>query len=429
MKAYVLSVLFVSQILLNVAAQAQTVVNKPTSITSLAQAWEWGLGEASGRDKAWVAYGFSVELDEKFQVGFSSRHDNFVEWNHVNHGRWSGNWYNSSAGGWRNRHSFDSLQAGATTPQDDFDIQQDLLFLALFENGAIAELRVVQKDSLINWFAAPVYWLGDVSQQEGFNHQQSLLSPLFTDGIQRTLVRSIGLHNVAGRDELLTAVAEDESLSSLHFAAIESLAIHKSDSIADFLTGIARNENAELGARRIAISALSRYNDNSNLRMLSELSGRMNPQAVRREAIESLSLIPSDISSEILRELATVDDDRHIVIAALAGLSHRSSEYDTIADVAENHRDEEIRETALEFAARMNGRRAFPLLQRLFERDSSEDVQEEALQAMDNAPAELAVPYLLALAGDEGVANPPLIFVPKLSIPWPNSMPVWFLMI
>ncbi len=405
MKSWALSALVIGQLLLGATTQAQTVTNKPASISSLAQAWEWGLEEVNNQSNAWIAFGYTVELDEKLEVGLSSRHDDFIEWNRPSRGRWggrwSGEWYNIDSGGWRNRHSLASLQANVSTPQDDYTVQQRVLFLARYEDNAIAELRVIEEDALINWFDLPVYWLGDVSQQESFTHQQSMLSPLSTDAIQRTIVRSLGLHNIANRDDVIIAIANDESRPALRFAAIESIAFQKSDSVAEYLADIAQDENEVLGARKIAISALSRYNSTSNLRLLSELSNRMNPQGVRQEAIASLSLIPGETSNEVLRELATVDDDRHIVMAALAGLSRRPSEYDTVADVAENHRDEEIRETALELAAYMDGRRAFSLLQRLFERDPSEDVREEALQAMDEVPAELAVPFLLELTGNE----------------------------
>ena len=397
-----LPALLCGQLLFSSAAYAQTIIDKPATISGLTEAWEWGLSEIGSQNDAWMAYGFTTQLDEKFEVGLTSRHEHFIEWNRSHRGRWGSDWYNSETGGWRNRHSLASLQAGTTAPQDEFVVPKDLVLLARYEGNVAQEIRLVAQDALINWYDLPVYWLGEISQEESFEHIQSLLSPLNSDDIQRTLVRSLGLHNVSGKDDILTNLISDENETAIRLAALESLAIQKSTSAASVLTQIARNENEGLAARRIAISALSRYNDAAILQLLSELSSPLNPQAVRREAIESLALNPGEASSEILRELVAIDEDWHVVIAALVGLSNRASEYNTIADVAEDHDNYEVRVIALELAANMDGERAFPLLQRLVERDPNEDVREEALRAMDEVPAQLAVPYLLEVADEPG---------------------------
>ncbi|MCG8415849.1 MAG: HEAT repeat domain-containing protein [Pseudomonadales bacterium] len=402
MKKLICIVALTTQVCIAGAAGAQTVLEKPASISSLTDAWQWGVEQAQDQSAAWVAYGFSALLDEKLQVALSSRHEHYIEWNRASRNRWWGEWYSSNQSGWQNKHSLAALQTGNASTQMDYVVQHELLFLARFVDGEAEALHVLPQDALMNWGNTSVYWLGEFSEEESFQHHLQLLATSESESIRRTLVRSLGLHDSQERNGTLVGLIEDENQANLQWAAIESLAMRKSPQVAAFLTDIARDENADLSARRIAISALSRYDTPANIQLLAELSTQLNPQAVRREAVESLSIMPGDTSSEILRELIAVDDDRHVVIEALSGLSIRPGEFETIADVAESNRDDHIREVAMELAADMDGERAFPLLQDLFEDDPNRDLREEALQAMDNVPSELAIPYLLEVANAAG---------------------------
>lgn len=112
--------------------------------------------------------------------------------------------------------------------------------------------------------------------------------------------------------------------------------------------------------------------------------------------MESLALNADGL--EVVADLIADDDNRAVLRAGLRGLSPYHAYFDVIAETAESHRDSKVRETALALAAHMDGEQAFPLLRRIFESDPSSDLREAALQAMDEAPAELAVPFLLSIA-------------------------------
>ena len=341
-------------------------------------------------------FGFTTRLDEKLSTSYSSFSQDYIQWNRASSGRWNGNWYYNNSAGWHNSQSMAALQAGIETPQQDFLVQRELLLLARFEGEVLSELRILDVDTTVDWRNTAVYWLGNFAADESFRHQLQLFNSMEEVRLQRTLIRSLGLHSVADRDSNLVAILNDDSNRHLQTTALEALAMQESPLARNTLATFASDENAELIPRRVAISGLSRYDDAQTLALLTKFSELHNPQDIREEAIESLSLNSAGLN--VVAAIASDDDNRAVVRAALRGLSRHRAYFDVIAGTAESHSDSEIRETALEIAARMDGEQAFPLLQRVFENETSSDLREEALQAMDEAPAELAVPFLLAVA-------------------------------
>jgi HEAT repeat protein len=375
---------------------AQPVIDKPDAQQDLQDAWDWAQDELDGSGQAWIVFGFTARLDEKLSTNFTSFHQDYIEWNRAGNGRWNGNWYYNNSVGWHNSQSLAALQAGVSSPQEDYLVPRELLFLAHFEDGILREIRLLQADATVDWRNSPIYWLGNYVADESFRHQLQLFGTIEEPRLQRTLIRSLGLHSVADRDRNLLAILNDDSRQSLQYAVLEALAMQESSLVRDTLAAFASDENAELVARRIAISGLSRYQDAETLELLTRLSDPHNPQAVREEAVESLALNADGL--EVVADLIADDDNRAVLRAGLRGLSRYHAYFDVIAETAESHRDSKVRETALALAARMDGEQAFPLLRRIFESDPSSDLREEALQALDEAPAELAVPFLLSIA-------------------------------
>ena len=379
-------------------ASAQSVTTKPDNIQTLAQAWQWAQTEMLRQDQAWVGYSFASNVDERLRIAFTSRNQDYIEWNRASNQGWGSYWYYNSGNGWQNRQSIAALQAGVQTAQQDYPAAREIMFLMRVANGDVKEIHVVPVDSLVNWRSAPVYWLGEFNSTESSAHLLELL-PLYSEqSVQGTLVRALGLHTNSERDRSLLALLDDDAYSAILPATLEALAMQKSDLVREQLAIVAGDENGDLIARRIVISALSRYGDAATTRLLAELSAVTNPQAIRREAIESLALIPGDISEQVLEEIVVLDDNRVVVVEALRGLARNPAQYPTIAALAESHSDAEVRETALQLAARMDSTQAFSLLQAAFDNDPDADVREQALKSMDTVPAGLAVPFLLEVA-------------------------------
>lgn len=379
---------------------AQELIEKPDNLPSLSEAWQWAQAETLGEDAAWVAYSFSTEIDERLGIDFSTGNDNYIEWNRANHYGWGNHWNFGSGGSWQNRRSIQALQAGTQSMQQSHEVQKELLFLLRVENGEAKEMHLTPYDALVQWRNVPVFWLGRVAEEESFRHLVDLLPQYQDSAIRRTLLRALGVHQSADRTAVLIALLNDDSFSDFKAVVLESLAMRKSEQVQIQLAEIAADANAEVISRRVAISALSRYDDALNVQLLARLSAEGHPQAIRRESIESLSLIPGRVSLRVLQQTVAEDDSRAVVLEALRGLSRNAQQYETIADVARSHSDADIRETALRLAARMDGRRSFSLLERVFEEDPDRDVREEVLQTMDSVPAELAVPFLLAVANN-----------------------------
>ncbi len=380
--------------------QAQTIVERPANLQDLDDAWQWAQVELLQQDSAWIAYSFTSRIDERLSVRFSSRDDNYIEWNRAGSQRWGNHWYYNNGGGWRNQHTLAGLRAGINSAQQDFEVSKELLLLMRTDNQQVEEIHLVALDTLINWQALPVYWLGEFAEEESFRHLLGLLGQYSEQALQRTLVRAVGMHNSFDRDSALISIFDNTEFASIQPATLEALAIRKSDSANDKLVEVATDQNADVISRRIAISALSRYPGTTNVSLLSELSALGNPQAIRREAVESLSLIPGEASLRVLQELVARDDNRAVVMEALVGLARYPDQYETVAELAESHADAEMRETAMELAAHMNDSRAFSLLERIFNNDPSMDLREEALQAMDAVPEAQAVPFLLEVANN-----------------------------
>lgn len=382
--------------LVAISGFAQPLINKPAAQQDLQAAWNWAIDELGPDEDAWLVFGFTTHLDEKLSTTYSSFSQDYIEWNRASSGRWNGNWYYNNSAGWHNNLSLAALQAGVDSPQQDYPVQRELLLLARYEDAKPSEIRILDADTTVDWRNTAVYWLGNFVADESFRHQLQLLNAIDETRLQRTLIRGLGLHSVADRDSNLVAILNDDTKRPLQTAALEALAMQESPLARETLAAFAGDENAELTPRRVAISGLSRYEDAQTLALLTRLSELQNPQGVREEAIESLALNSTGL--DVIAAIARSDDNRSVIRAALRGLARHHDYFDVIADTAASHGDSEVREAALELAARMDGEQAFPLLRRIFENDSNNDLREEALQAMDEAPAELAVPFLLSVA-------------------------------
>lgn len=379
---------------------AQSLIEKPANLQSLSEAWQWAQADTLAADAAWIAYGFSTRIDERLGINFSTDNDNYIQWNRAGYSGWGNHWHFSSGGSWQNRQSLEALLVGVETLQQSHEVQKELLFLLRVEAGEAKEIHLASYDALVQWRNVAVYWLGRFAEEESFRHVIDLLPQYQDQAIRRTLLRTLGVHQSADRNAALIALLSDDNYSEFTPVILESLAMRKSPQVQDRLSIVAEDDNADAITRRVAISALSRYDDAANVQLLADLSEQGNPQAIRREAIESLSLIPGRTSLRVLQEVVAADDNRAVVLEALRGLSRDLQQYEAIAEAARSHGDADIRETALRLAAGMDGRRAFTLLERAFNEDPDRDVREEVLQTMESVPAELAVPFLLAVANN-----------------------------
>lgn len=384
-------------------AVAQHVINRPDNMQTLGEAWQWAQSQSLAEDAAWVAYGFNTQLDERLQVSFSSWDDDFIRWNRASNRSWSGTWYFNNGGGWQNRYSISALQDGVQTAQQDFARPRELLFLLRLENSEVQAIHLVARDALVEWRGLPVFWLGEFAGDESFRHLLGLLPRFSGQSIQNTLIRTLALHRVAERESALFALLGDDSYAEFFPVILESLAIQKSAAVQEQLLRTAQDSNASLVARRVAISALSRYDDAETLALLTALADQGNPQLIRRESIESLALIPSDASLQVLEGVLRGEDNRSVVQEALRGLARYPQMYDRIVEVAETHSDAGIRESALELAAYMGRARAFSLLRNQFNEDPDRNVREEALRSLDAVPADQAVPFLIEVANNNAI--------------------------
>ncbi len=386
-----------AMVLIAANAQGQTLVSAPGSTTSLTEKWDWASAEATNDSQAWIVYQVTVQVDEKLSVAFSSNHQHFYEWNSGYNWGWSGNW-NFNRQSWHNGISIDALLAGNASTQQDFTVARSILHLAKFENGAFTEFQLLDADTAVDWRTAPVYWLGEINQSESFRHLISQLNQHYSNAIDRTLLRAIGIHQDPDRESFLSDIVNDESQSILRSAALESLAQLESGNVEALLRRIAEDGNEERILRRIAISALSRYESDTALSLLLQLAGEFNPHFIRAEAIESLAHFQSDRATDLLVNIVEDDDAEELIEEALYGLSRRPEQYDVMVETAENNRNPDIRETAIELMVRMNATESFPVLENLIRNDSSSDVREEAIEELEVYPAETSVPLLFEIA-------------------------------
>ena len=384
-------------------ASAQTLIPAPDSNAALSEKWGWGSEQASDPDEnsAWVAYQFSVEVDEKLGIAISSNENDYRQWNRYSGNSTRSNWVYRDGGDWRNGLSLQSMLAGNTSTQQDYPVRKELLFLANFAYGELREVRVVDVGSVVNWHQSPVHWLGRVAEQESFRLLLGLFDSGYLDNFDRALARAIGLHRDPDRNTFLISALANEDLLTIRPALLEGIAQQESIEVQSLLMSRASDENETTLLRRIAISALSRYDSAAAEAMLIDLAGFMNPQQIRQEALESLGLFFSDAVTQTLRAVVLTESSDAIVEEALASLSRRPDQFDTISSVAQTHSSSDIREEAISLLAKMDILRAFDVLQTIAEADADHDIREEAIGEMEEVPQQLAVPYLIAFAEAE----------------------------
>ncbi|GJM14405.1 MAG: hypothetical protein DHS20C12_28080 [Pseudohongiella sp.] len=385
-------------LLIPAGAAAQQLIATPDAMTTLREKWNWATELAAQENVAntSVAYQFSVQLDEKLGVAISSLGNDYYQWNNRR-----GNWYYGDSSRWNNGLSMQSLLAGNVNSQQDFPVSKNMLLLANYRHGELRELKVVEADSVIDWRQSPIYWLGRVSEEESFRFLVGLFATLDATDKRSALVRAIGLHRGDDRDSFLIRALGQAEYSALRPAVLESIALQESLAAQSLLMDVAQDDNDTVTARRIAISALSRYESAQVEAALVELAGNLNPQAIRREALESLGSFSSPQASQTLQSIMQNDTNIAVVEEAMRSLSLRPEAFDAISAVARNHSNSELREEAVSILGAMDIYLAFDVLSEIAEDDASYDVREEAISEIESAPPALAVPYLVAFAGAE----------------------------
>lgn len=383
---------------------SQALTEYPDGPRPLNEKWEWGLGQAAdpARNSAWIAYQFNTELDEKIGIAISSFQNDYYQWNGYSYrGSWNGYRSYGNANARNDGNSIASLFAGNRSPQQLHLRQHELLVLARFSYGTLDEFRIVDASTPINWRNSPVFWLGAASAGESFRLLSEQLALDFADNVSRALIRGIGLHRDQDRTAFLSSLLNSRNWQAIRPAIIQSIAMQSSAAVEALLISAASDANEAQLVRRIAISALSRYDTPAALAALQDLSGMMNPQSVRRAAVASLAAFEADEVTQLLRTMVLLASNAVVSEQALRGLSLRPGQFDTIANVAGEHDDSRLRRAAVSMLAPMDRMRAFEPLKTIAESDQNFRVRREAVEAMQHLPAELAVPLLFALAESE----------------------------
>lgn len=406
MSAKSLSLLFLIEFSLLFAcveeASAQVLIEYADPAEGLVENWNWANDQAQNQNSVWLGYEVNLRHDEKLEIGLSSRRENYYQWNNRNSWRRFGDW-NFDGAGWHNGLSIRALQNGNRSLQQDHEVETTAMVLAKYEQGAFIEFRVIPVNSIVDWRESPIYWLGTVSQDESFRHLIGLRNQELTDRVQRTLIRAIGLHQTADRESYLETVFNDEQTAQMRGAALESLAQHESSRVEDLLREVAEDGNESALIRRIAISALSRYDSQVTQESLMLLAGEFNPRFIRLEAIESISNYQTSDAADLLESFVEQNNQEEVLRVALYGLSRFADRFDSIAGFALEHSNANIREIALELMVAMNSNDAFEMLVQIINNDPSSNVRTEAVEELGGYPAETALAILIELA--EGVSD------------------------
>ncbi len=377
-------------------ALAQPLLSYTPVTDSLDVKWDWALETiADNGDSGWLAWQLSTRLDEKIDPRNRSGYGDFIRWN--NQSRYLNLGGNS---GWRNGLSMNALLAGNERPQQDRLRELEIVLVFHISNGSVQQLLVTDPGQPVYWRNQAVAWLGSSSPEQSFRKIASLLDANQADWLQRQLIRTLGMHAVADRTAYLSAMYGTEDWSGVAPYIVEALALQKSTEVETILVNTATDENANLTTRRVAISALSRYDGDLALETLTALAGDLNPTGVRVEAVESLGMYDRPDVVELLRELVFEDGNEAVQEQALGSLAWLPGQFDTIAEIAHLHGNSELRQEAVEELAALDMAAAMEHLVQLVRTDPNQRVRRQALEEMENGSADSAVPFLLDVSTD-----------------------------
>ena len=378
---------------------AQQLFTHPQGDADLGEKWRWAMDQLrddSGR--GWIAYQFAASFDERLNPVAAVNDDGFVQWSGRSPRRGSGVTGYRWPRPWSPGASINSLQTSrASNVEQTFIREQELLLVAHIVADTVQTVELVDPASPINWQDEPVYWLEAADGTDSFAHLSDLLEAGQSLPVQRGLARIIGLHDAQNRLSYLWSVYDARQREAITPWLVESLALDGSSAATPLLMEVALDQNAQLSARRVAISALSRHRDAQVEQALASLADPLNPTPIRLEAIESLGFFTSAATAELLQNIASGKSSDAILKRAIHSLVWMPGAYALLVDHSRNHPSREIRQEALQLLRAVDAEAATADLAWLVENDADQRVRRAAIEELDEGAAEQVVPILFAV--------------------------------
>lgn len=307
---------------------AQEFVRYPGQSPDLDSRWQWSQQAAAG-DRAWIGWQFTTRVDEKLLAGVGQG---------LQHG------YYRQAGLSINAHL-----AGLDNQQQAHIVASQLVLLMNTENGVLRHVELTRASRPLS-LEAPVYWLGEVSSDSSYRQLVSLLDEAQSGHVKTGLIMALGMHDHSDRTAYLDSLRRTPAWQSLAADLLRALSLQHSPAVESLLLEVAGDQGQAPRLRRIATTALRGYGSDISLNLLLELAQTDRDSEVREEAVQSLAYFPAEQVRQVLHDLAWFDGSASIRREAVQSLGRlrEAQANDLMLTIAREHPSADTREEALE---------------------------------------------------------------------------------
>jgi HEAT repeats len=258
-----------------------------------------------------------------------------------------------------------------------------LLYDTQRENFTRAEVYNLRRQHEFSNY--PVYWAGQISNEESLNYLRSIVDSTASDvnRLAERAVFAISLHDDVRVDTMLTEMIRRPVAEPMRSRAIHWLGqTPESQAKNTLFTEIVRNDKESSDARHSAMSALAMSRSAATLPVLQNLFETMTTRELKRRALTGIAR----------------NDN-----------SDAAATY--LIRIAETEKDMELRKSAINNLGRIAGQKSLGALTSTVEGDSEIELQKQAVIAIGRRPKDESIPILIRTA-----RNHPKMPVRKVAI-------------
>jgi HEAT repeat protein len=311
------------------------------------------LGRANGRNgRFYVAYGFNVKPGVTLGGNYYGTNDSRKEG--------KGKTYREKEPETRNAAVFLQREAG---------------------NDEIAKIELYDLDRPNNYNGYPVYWAGNISNDESLNFLRELAEKESAQKISEQAVAALAMHNDGRVGQMLEGLSRDVKSENTRKSIVFWLG--QTEGETNFLADIVRNDQENLEVRKQGAFAIGVSSDAGALNALQGLYSQVTNREVKKQiTFAAFVNKDSDRAVDFLINLAGKDSDREVRKQAIFWIGQKAGQrtLDVLGSTVEqNDEDTEVQKQAVFAISQRKKDEAVPMLIKIAKTHQKAEVRKQAL--------------------------------------------------
>ncbi len=229
-------------------------------------------------------------------------------------------------------------------------VWRDIGVFQRFQRGAkVPDRFQIMNLSVSSSFDAPLYWLGDATHEESFEHLISLYAQTPVQN-KEDVMSAIGMHPARLAFPFLKKILTTSEPEEAQEAAAIFMGELDEPEALQLLQQVA-DKNPHESVREAAVVGISEMNSEASLQVLSDIARSHRDNELRETAIAMLADKEGANVTKILEEIAWFDSDEDIRETAVVMLGESEAGVPALLKIMEDHPSEDTREIAVHILA------------------------------------------------------------------------------